>query len=106
MWLSHHGRALFSLPNPAKPPSLALLNFYKTMLLIVSQGVFRVGVLRLACVMMMMMMLRMHLESIAIVGTFLLVPAVPYLVPLVPLLLGLWVHSCFKWFLTISISYK
>jgi len=79
-------------------------------LLIVSQDVLRVGVFRVAGVMMttltVMIMSRMHLGSITLGGRLLPVPVVPHLVPLIPLLLGLWVHPCFRRFLTVSISYK
>jgi len=93
-----------------KPPSLTLLTFYMAMLLIVSQGVLRVGVFRVAgmmlIVMMRMMMPRMHLGYIVIGGRLLPVPAVPHLALLMLFLLGPWVHPCFRRLLTVSSSYK
>jgi len=81
-----------------------------TMLLIVSQGVLRVGVFRVLgkgwALMRMMMMTRMPLGCTAIGGGLLLVPAVFHLVPLTLLLLGPWVPPCFRRFLTVSISYR
>ena len=56
--------------------------------------------------MRMMMTTRVPLGYIAIGGRLLLVPAVFHLVPLALLLLGPWVHPCFKRFLTVSISYR
>ena len=75
------------------------------MLLIVSQGLFRVAVMMLI-VMMRMMMPRMHLGYIVAGGRHLRVLAVSYLTPVMLLLLGLWVHPYFRWFLTALISYK
>ena len=92
LWLSHHGRALFFLPNLAKTTITCPSNLlYDDAVDSEPGGVEGGGVpgARHGLTQMrMMMMTRMHLEYIVIGGRLLLVPTVSHLASLPPLLLG------------------
>ena len=104
LWLNHHVHALFALSNPAKTTITRPSNLLYDDDVNGEPGVGRVAMMM--TVMMMMMMPRMHLEYVVLGGRLLQVPAVPHLALRMLLLLRPWVHSCFRWFLTVSTSYK